>query len=172
MTTHTFLTDVRAVFGQQRELAEAALAQVDDDAFFAADDDANSLAVIAKHVGGNLRSRWTDFLTSDLEKPDRNRDGEFVTDADTRADVMRTWQAGWSALTETLESLLPDDLARTVLMRGQPLTAQQALLKSLAHTAHHCGQIVQAAKARAQGDWKTLSVPRPGEARPPTNYWK
>lgn len=171
MTTHTLLDDVREVFGQQRGLAEAALAQVDDDAFFH-DDRANSLAIIAKHVGGNLRSRWTDFLASDGEKPDRNRDGEFVTDTDTRADVMRTWEAGWGALMAALASLQPADLERTVTIRGQPLTVVQAALKSLAHTAHHCGQIVHLAKSRAQGGWRTLSVPRPGQAKPQTNYWK
>lgn len=171
MINQLWLDEVRDVFAQQQKLAEAALAQVDDQAFFA-EDGGNSLAVITKHVGGNLRSRWTDFLSSDLEKPDRNRNGEFVTAQDTRADIMRVWQAGWSAVTQTLASLQPSDLERSVTLRGQALGAQQALLRSLAHTAHHCGQIVHVAKAHARGNWQTLSVPRPGEASPATNHWK
>lgn len=172
MSTYDLAADARLVFGQQRQLAEAAMAQVDDAGFFARDAGANSLAIIAKHVGGNLRSRWTDFLSSDGEKPDRNRDGEFVTEGDTRADVMRTWSAGWNALERALAQLGPADLERTVTIRGQPLQASQALLKSLGHTAHHCGQIVHIAKARAGQSWTTLSVPRPGEAKPAENIWK
>src|SRR5688572_7788412 len=167
------IADVRSVYQQQRKLAEGALAQVSDEEFFqtnSAND--NSLAIIVKHVGGNLRSRWTDFLQSDGEKPDRNRDGEFVVDSDTRAGIMQVWETGFAALTAALESLNADDLARTVTIRGAPYTVTQAMLINMAHTSHHAGQIVQLAKQLAGERWQTLSIPRPGGAPAARNLWK
>jgi hypothetical protein len=114
-----------------------------------------------KHIGGNLRSRWTDFLTTDGEKPDRNRDGEFELAAgQTRAHVMAWWHGGWDALFGTLEALTPDDLLKRVTIRGEPHTVLQAINRSLAHAAYHVGQIVFLAKHLRSADWKTLSIPR------------
>jgi hypothetical protein len=156
------LADSEASFRKQKELAERALAQVDDDAFFRAlDAESNSLAVVVQHVAGNLRSRFRDFLTTDGEKPDRHRDGEFELAAGIpRAELMARWEAGWAILLETLASLAPDDLLRTVTIRGEPHTAIQALDRALAHYAQHAGQIVLLAKHWAGPAWKTLSIPR------------
>jgi hypothetical protein len=166
------LADIAHVYAQQRRLAESAAEQVDDQGFFhTTDPQANSIAVIMKHVGGNLRSRWTDFLTTDGEKPDRNRDGEFIVDGETRADVMRTWNQGWERLESTLASLRPEDLTRTVPIRGEPHTVVQALVRNLAHASHHAGQILFAAKAIAGDDWETLSIPRGGSKALRGNFW-
>lgn len=150
----------------QRDLADRAVARLSDDELFATlDGEANSVAVIMKHVAGNLRSRWTDFLTTDGEKPDRDRDGEFeVRDADTPARLREAWTAGWDALIAALRALAPDDLARTVTIRGEPHTVALAIARSLAHTAHHVGQIVLLAKHWRAADWQSLSIPR-GQSR-------
>lgn len=163
----SYLTDVAARFRALRESAEQAVAQIDDAALFAtlgaAED--NSVAILMQHVGGNLRSRFTGFLTTDGEKPDRDRDGEFETrDGTTRADVERRWRAGWAALDAALAALGPDDLLRTVHVRGEPMTVVQALGRQLAHHASHVGQIILLAKHFAGGAWKTLSIPRGGSA--------
>jgi hypothetical protein len=156
------LADSEASFRKQKELAERALAQVDDDAFFRAlDAESNSLAVLVQHVAGNLRSRFRDFLTTDGEKPDRHRDGEFELAAGAlRAELMARWEAGWAILFETLASLAPADLLHTVTIRGEPHTVVQALDRALAHYAQHAGQIVLLAKHWAGPAWKTLSIPR------------
>ena len=156
------LDDVAFTFRKQRELAERALAQVDDADFFRTIDvESNSIAVIVKHVGGNLRSRWTDFLTTDGEKPDRDRDGEFVVPGTTtRADVMATWDAGWAALFQSLVSLRPEDLTVTVSIRGESMAAIAAMHRAVAHVAQHVGQIVLLAKHYRSSDWNTLSIPR------------
>jgi hypothetical protein len=158
----TLIAELKERFRQQRTLVERAVAQVDDGAFFARlDDDANSIAIIMQHMGGNLRSRFTDFLTSDGEKPDRDRDGEFEHVAGMqRSDVMARWSVGWSALERTLEHLAPDDLLRTVTIRGEAMLALNALGRALAHQAQHAGQVVLLAKHRAGPDWQTLSMPR------------
>ena len=152
----------RATFRAQRELSERAMAQLDDAEFFRAiDGEANSVALLAKHVGGNLRSRWTDFLTSDGEKLDRDRDSEFVVSGTpSRAAVMERWTAGWTALESTLGALSPSDLAATVRIRGEAMTALAALHRSLAHIANHAGQIVFLAKHLRGSAWHTLSIPR------------
>jgi hypothetical protein len=157
-----FLEDAGLGFRKQKELAERALAQVDDGAFFRTlDAEANSLAVIVQHVAGNLRSRWRDFLTTDGEKPDRHRDGEFELGPQaTRADVMARWDEGWAILFATLEGLAPEDLLRTVTIRGEPHTVVQAIDRQLVHYAQHVGQIVLLAKHWAGPAWKTLSIPR------------
>jgi hypothetical protein len=162
---HAYLADVAARFASLRELAERAMAQADDDAFFASlDAESNSIAVIAKHVGGNLRSRFTDFLTTDGEKPDRQRDAEFETRDEMRADVEARWRAGWQVLEGTLASLGPGDLLRTVSIRGEPMTVVQALSRATAHVAQHVGQIVLLAKHAAGPGWQTLSIPRGASA--------
>jgi hypothetical protein len=168
--THA-LQDIAFVFRQQRRLAEAAAQQLDDEQFFhAPNEEANSVAVIMKHVGGNLRSRWTDFLTTDGEKPDRNRDGEFVVAGESRASVMQTWNEGFARLETTLQMLTAADLARTVTIRGEPHTVLQALIRNLAHTSHHAGQVVHLAKIIARDAWLTLSIPR-GGAQVLGNFW-
>ena len=158
----TCLEDARREFRSLRRLADRALEQVSDSDFFATlDAESNSLAVLVKHLGGNLRSRWTDFLASDGEKPDRRRDTEFELDAaDTRANLRARWEAGWQALFDTLESLTPADLERVVTIRGEPHTVIKALHRGLAHAGVHIGQIVMLAKHWNGPEWKTLSVPR------------
>jgi hypothetical protein len=157
-----YLNDLRERFASLRGLCERAAAQVGDDAFFAAPDaETNSIAINFKHVGGNLRSRFTGFLTRDGEKPDRDRDGEFVVaPGDTRAAIEAIWGGGWAALEGALASLTPDDLTRTIQIRGQAHTVVGALNRSLAHTAGHTGQITLLAKHYAAAGWKTLSIPR------------
>jgi hypothetical protein len=156
------LASVRRELASLRQLAERALAQIDDDAFFRAlAADENSAGVLAKHVGGNLRSRWTEIFTTDGEKPDRNRDGEFERGpADTRDAIMATWQAGWQALEDTLAALTPDDLDRTITVRSEPHSVARALVRSLAHTAGHVHQIVLLCRHWKGSGWQTISVPR------------
>jgi hypothetical protein len=166
------IADAAHVYRQQRKLAEGAAQQVNDDQFFETDGpEANSIAIIMKHVGGNLRSRWTDFMNSDGEKPDRNRDGEFVAEQDTRSSIMGTWNEGWQQLEQTLAALEADSLDHMVTIRNEPCTVLQALMRSLAHTSHHCGQIVHIAKSRAGSNWKTLSIPRAGSRNATGNFW-
>ena len=138
------------------------MAQVADPQFFALlDPDANSIALIVKHVSGNMRSRWTDFLTTDGEKPDRDRDSEFERDtADTRQAIMARWDAGWELLFATIMSLAPGDLGRSVTIRGEPHTVVQAINRQLSHYSAHVGQIVLLAKHYAGPSWKTLSIPK------------
>ena len=155
------LSDVLREFGNQRKLAERALDQLNDEDFFRAlGEDENSIAVIVKHVGGNLRSRWTDFLTTDGEKPDRNRDGEFEPTETSRAAVMEIWSTGFGALEATLQTLGPADLNATVQIRGEPHSVIQALNRSLAHTAQHAGQIILLAKHWRGAEWQTITIPR------------
>jgi len=157
-----YLHDLAERFKSLRRASERAAAQVDDAAFFAAPDaETNSIAINLKHMGGNLRSRFTDFLTTDGEKPDRDRDGEFlVAPGETRADIEAAWAAGWSALEDALASLTPDDLVRTIHVRGEAHSVVGALNRSLAHAAGHTGQITLLAKHYAGDAWKTLSIPR------------
>ncbi len=162
-TGRQFISDIAFVYEQQRKLAEGAASQLNDEQFFhALNPGCNSVAVIMKHVGGNLRSRWRDFLTSDGEKPDRNRDGEFIIEGETRRKVMSVWEQGFDTLEQSLGSLTSDDLARTIRIRGEPQLVTQALARNLAHVAHHSGQVVFLAKAISGARWKTLSIPRGG----------
>jgi hypothetical protein len=156
------LEDVALTFRRQRELAERALAQASDDDFFRTiDAESNSIAVLVKHIGGNLLSRWTDFLTTDGEKPTRDRDGEFVVEGETDRDaIMALWDAGWSALSNTLSQLTPAELPATVVIRGESMPAVAALNRALAHISQHVGQIVLLAKHYRSSEWKTLSIPR------------
>jgi hypothetical protein len=144
-----------------KTLAERAIEQVSDEEFFqTVDAEANSIAAICKHIGGNLRSRWTDFLTTDGEKADRNRDSEFVADGDTRESVMRIWDAGFQVLFDSLESLRAQDLGKTVKIRGEGLTVVKAINRAALHTASHIGQIQFLAKHLRSADWVTLSIPK------------
>jgi hypothetical protein len=161
MNAQTYLTDTLEAFTSYRKMAEKALAQVSDEEFFRSiDPESNPLAVIVKHLGGNLRSRWTDFLTTDGEKPDRFRDGEFVSEGDTRESIMELWVTGWTALIATFESLGPEDLDKIVTIRAEEFTVVRAATRSLAHTSSHVGQIVFLAKHLRSSEWKNLSIPR------------
>ena len=162
---HEVIESIRQEFAALKDLAERAASQLEDAAFFAAlDAEANSVALLMKHVGGNLRSRWTEPFTTDGEKPDRHRDGEFERAPDgSRGAVERRWNDGWQVLFDTLGGARPDDLARPLRIRGQELTFARALVRSLAHTAGHVHQIVMLARHWRGGAWQTLSLPR---ARP------
>lgn len=147
-----------------RKQAEAALEQVDDEVFFTTPGPRNSsLAMITKHIGGNLKSRWTDFLTTDGEKDDRNRDGEFIVSED-RAAVMKIWSEGWKALISTFEALNEEDLSKTVFIRGEAHSVPLAIQRSLAHTGWHIGQILYVARLLKEGDWQWLTIPPGGSA--------
>jgi hypothetical protein len=162
-------------FKRMQSLAEGAMAQLSDEQFFAvpAPGD-NSVAVIVKHVGGNLVSRWTDFLTSDGEKPGRDRDTEFRIDAaDTREHLLQVWTGGWTTLFASLEPLGDSDMSRIITIRGEPLTVLQAVNRQLTHYAYHIGQIVYVAKHHYGPAWRTLSIPLGGSAefnRNPAKY--
>ena len=157
-----YLDDVRLQFRKLKKLAEDALAQVKDDELnVTLDAESNSLAVIMKHMAGNLRSRFTDFLTTDGEKPDRNRDGEFEIEGHPgRATTFTDWESGWSRLFETLNALTPADLLKDVHVRGERLSVIQALDRQMTHHAYHVGHIVFLAKHVRSADWKNLRMPR------------
>jgi hypothetical protein len=161
-----YLTDMRSQFAKLRSTAERAMAQVSDADFLRAlDQENNSIAITVKHIAGNLRARCTDFLTADGEKPDRDRDGEFVLEpGDTRIRLMSQWQSGWDLLDATVGALSPADVERTVTIRAEPHTVVQALNRNLGHLAYHTGQIVQLAKHWVGSDWRTLTIPR-GQSR-------
>lgn len=156
-----FRNDAILSLRNYKQLAERAIEQVSDEQFFAAiDAESNSIAVIVKHISGNLRSRWTDFLTTDGEKPDRHRDTEFEMISDTRSSLMDAWERGWQVLFAAMESLTAEDFSRKVLIRGEAITVVEAINRQLMHNASHIGQIILLAKHFRSGDWKTLSVPR------------
>ena len=157
-----YLDEVRRSFRGYKRLAEGGLTQFTDQEFFKLPDpESNSAAQIVKHMAGNLRSRWLDFLTADGEKPDRNRDQEFVlTDADTRADLMRRWEESFKIVFETVASLKPADFVKTVTVRGEPHTILQAINRSLMHTAYHVGQVLYVGKHLRGDEWKVLSIPK------------
>ncbi|HKD11945.1 MAG TPA: DUF1572 family protein [Thermoanaerobaculia bacterium] len=157
-----YLEDARRQFHGQKKLAEKAIAQVSEAEFFEKlDPEANSIALVVKHIAGNLRSRWLDFFTSDGEKPDRHRDTEFEeTPADTRAALLERWEASWKILFDVIDPMKPADLERTVTIRGEPHTVVKAVNRQLTHYAYHVGQIVFLAKHFAGGHWESLSIPR------------
>ena len=142
--------------------ADRAIAQVrPDDLLRTLDDEANSIAILMKHLAGNMRSRWTNFLTSDGEKPDRNRDSEFVIeDSESQETIKQRWEAGWKLVFDGLQALRPEDLDRSVMIRGEPQTVPEAVFRQITHYASHVGQIVLLAKHFAGDRWQTLSVPR------------
>ena len=161
-----YLDDIRLSFRKQKEMAERALVQISDDTFFKKPGEfSNSIAAIVKHVGGNFASRWTDFLTSDGEKPWRDRDAEFVTVADEgRVKVDEIWQKGWTALFGTLDGLKEEDLLKKVRVRNEEHTVFQAIHRSLTHTSYHVGQVVYLARLLTKDDWKWLTIP-PGQSK-------
>ena len=157
-----YLRDILRTFRNYKKLGEAALAQVADaDLNRLIDPDANSIAIVIKHVGGNLRSRFADFLTSDGEKPDRHRDGEFeVIGSPSREETLRWWNEGWAVALASIEALQPGDLVRTVHIRDEPFLVVEALNRAAGHTAYHVGEIVMLAKHFAGANWKSLSIPK------------
>jgi hypothetical protein len=161
-----YLADALGEFRKYKKFAEKAIAQVpEEDWFRRLDPESNSLALVLKHISGNMRSRWTDFLTTDGEKPDRDRDSEFEQfDADTKEAVLARWEAGWRLLFDALDPLIGDDLQRTVTIRGEPHTVLQAINRQLTHYASHVGQFVFIEKHLAGPRWQTLSIPR-GKSR-------
>jgi uncharacterized damage-inducible protein DinB len=159
--TISYIKDSLSVFRYYKKLTERAMEQVtDEQLFLALDGEMNSIAIIVKHMVGNMRSRWTDFLTSDGEKPDRKRDTEFENPAATRADLLKLWEEGWSRVFRALEPLSEADLERTVEIRGEPHSVMQAINRQIAHYSYHCGQIVFLAKHVQAAQWKSLTVPR------------
>ena len=162
MIEENYLQDALRNFQNYKKLAEKSFAQISDEEFFLAlDEESNSIATIVKHIAGNLRSRWTDFLTSDGEKPDRDRDSEFIAfENETRAPLLEFWETGWRAVFSSIENLQPADLGKTIKIRGENHTVVEALNRSIAHTAYHIGQIVFLAKHFRSAEWQTLSIPR------------
>lgn len=163
--TTSYIEDARSLFAYYKKLGERAMAQVSDEQLaITLDGEANCIATIVKHMAGNMRSRWTDFLTADGEKADRNRDSEFEEPPVTRAALLLMWEAGWACLFSALEPLTDADLTRTVTIRGEAHSVVQAINRQLAHYPHHVGQIVLLAKHFAHERWESLSVPRRGSA--------
>jgi hypothetical protein len=159
--TTSYVKDSIALFRQYKRLADRAIEQMSDEQLYTAiDPESNSIAIIMKHIAGNMRSRWTDFLSSDGEKPNRNRDTEFEAAPARRAELLAMWEEGWRLVFAALEPLSDTDLTRKVLIRTEPHSVMQAINRQIAHYAMHIGQIVFLAKHLAGANWKTLSVPR------------
>ncbi len=153
--------DAIASFRNYKKLAEGAIRQVSGDEFFALiDEEANSIAVIVKHIAGNLHSRWKDLFTTDGEKETRDRDNEFEITGDGRESLMETWEAGWQTLFDSLEPLTEDDFSRRITIRGEPHTLAEAINRQLTHYAYHVGQIVLLAKHFRSAEWESLSIPK------------
>jgi Protein of unknown function (DUF1572) len=159
--TTSYVEDSLSILRYYKKLAERAMEQVTDDQLYAlVDQESNSIAIIAKHMAGNMRSRWTDFLISDGEKPGRDRDAEFSDPPATRQALLELWEDGWRCVLRTLESLSDADLGRTITIRGEAHSVMQAINRQVAHYGYHVGQIVFLAKHLAQDRWQVLSVPR------------
>ena len=160
--TDAYLRDVIRTYRNYKALGDRALAQTPERHWHTElDANSNSIAVIVKHVAGNLRSRFTDFLTTDGEKPDRDRDGEFtMNERATREEILGWWNQGWAAVLGAIESLRPEDLERTIYIRQEPFLVVEALNRSVTHTAYHVGQIVYLARHFAGGEWTSLSIPK------------
>ncbi len=157
----SYIEDSLSLFRYYKHLAERAMEQVTDEQLFATlDPEMNSIAIILKHMAGNMRSRWTDFLVTDGEKPDRNRDSEFAEPPATRAGLLQAWNEGWEQVFAALQPLSDADLGRTITIRGEPHSVMQAINRQVAHYPHHVGQIVFLAKHLNASGWKSLSVPR------------
>jgi hypothetical protein len=157
-----YVEEARRQLRGHKRMGEGAMSQLRDQDFFVTlDPEGNSVAILVKHLAGNMRSRFTDFLTSDGEKADRFRDREFeLTSGTTRSDVMKWWEEGWACVLGTIDALKPEDVMRTVSIRGEPHTVLQAINRQIAHYAQHIGQIVFLAKHLKSTEWKTLSIPR------------
>ncbi len=159
--TTSYLEDSLSLFRYYKNLAEQAIAQITDDQLLAElDSESNSIAVIVKHLSGNMRSRWQDFLTTDGEKPTRDRDAEFEDPPSTRQALLAAWEEGWQCVFTALEPLADGDLQRTVTIRGEPHSVMQTINRQLAHYAYHCGQIVLLAKHYRSAEWKSLTIPK------------
>ncbi|MGH7936494.1 MAG: DUF1572 family protein [Chthoniobacterales bacterium] len=159
--TTSYLEDSIAILHYYKMLGAQAIAQASDESLGAAlDGESNSIAIIVKHMAGNMHSRWQHFLTTDGEKPDRDRDAEFVAPSLSRAEISALWEAGWKCVFEALQPLAEADLSRVVLIRGERHSVMQAITRQIAHYAYHVGQIVYLAKHFSHGRWQTLSVPR------------
>ena len=157
----SYIEDSLSLFRHYKKLAEGAMEQVPDEQLCATlDEEMNSIAIMVKHMAGNMGSRWTDFLTSDGEKPDRDRDTEFIAPPNTRKELMEVWNQGWSRVFAALEPLLDSDLERKVFIRCEPHSVMQAINRQIAHYSYHCGQIVFLAKHFKASSWKSLTVPR------------
>jgi len=164
--TTSYLEDTTTLFHHHKQLAERAMAQVGDPQLFAVlDPEMNSIAIILKHLAGNMRSRWTGFPEADGEKPDRDRDSEFINPPATREELMRAWEQAWAIVFAALASLSDADLARETTIRGERHSVLQAITRQLAHYAYHCGQIVLLAKHFQSAQWKPLTVPRGQSAK-------
>jgi len=156
-----FHADAVESFRNCKKLAERAIEQISDEEFFATiDEEANSVAIVVKHIAGNLVSRWTDFLTTDGEKPDRNRDAEFEMTDDSRKELIEFWERGWKILFDNIVPLTLEDFSRTVTIRGQEHTVVEALNRQLTHYSYHVGQIVLLAKHFKSASWNSLSIPK------------
>src|SRR5579864_514838 len=159
--TTDYVKDSLSLFRYYKKLGDGAIQQTPDDALLTTlDPESNSIAIIVKHMSGNMRSRWTDFLTSDGEKPDRHRDTEFETPPETRSALVAMWEAGWKICFDALDPLTDEDLSRTITIRTEPHSVMQAINRQVGHYAHHVGQIVFLAKHFAGDKWQTLSVPK------------
>src|SRR6202049_3372776 len=159
--TTSYLRDSLSLFRYYKKLTERAMEQVTDEQLFAVlDGEMNSIAIIVKHLAGNMRSRWRDFLTSDGEKPDRKRDTEFEDPPATRAALTTLWEEGWNYMFIALAPLSDADIERTIVIRGEPHSVMQAINRQIAHYSYHCGQIVFLAKHLQHQQWKSLSIPR------------
>lgn len=161
----TTLKNTISVFEYYKSLGEKAMAQIRDEALFQMPDEkSNSISVIVKHLHGNMLSRWTDFLTTDGEKEWRDRDSEFVEVIETREEVMKQWNEGWTCVFNALNTLQPEDFDKTVYIRNMGQTVLEAIMRQMAHYAYHIGQIVYLARLFNEGDWKTLTIPKGGSA--------
>ena len=159
MNGSTWLEEIQSHYRDHKDQSERAAAQVSDDDFFAKfGGNPVSIAVLMKHIGGNHRSRWRDFLTTDGEKRDRDRENEFTAESETRASVIEKWEEGWAVAFATLASLKPDDIERTITIRGQPMSVMQAVHRNLNHAVYHTGQIVQVARQCVGDEWRSLSI--------------
>ena len=159
--TTSYLEDSLDLLRHYKRLAEGAMAQATDEQLFAVlDEEANSIAIVVKHMAGNMRSRWTDFLATDGEKADRMRDTEFEDPPATREALMQMWERGWSYVFAAIEPLTEADLGKQVTIRGDPHSVMQAINRGLAHYAQHVGQIILLAKHHQSANWKSLSIPR------------
>jgi hypothetical protein len=164
--TTSYLEDSLSLFAYYKKLAEAAMQQVTDEQLYAVlDPEMNSIALIVKHLAGNMHSRWTDFLISDGEKPERNRDAEFLEPPSGREEMMKIWESGWNCLFSALAPLSSEDMTRTVLIRGEAHSVMQAVNRQLAHYAYHCGQILLLAKHFQHAEWKSPTIPRGQSAK-------
>lgn len=156
-----YLEDIKSQFSKHKELVEKSIQQISEEQFFhKIDEESNSIASIIKHLSGNLASRWSDFLFSDGEKPDRNRDTEFISGSDSRENLMHKWENAWNVVMVTLEHLTVEDLSKTITIRSEPHTVIEALNRGLTHCAYHTGQIVFLAKHFSGKDWNSLSIPK------------